>query len=118
MKTTGSKAGADPAHAAPEAHEGAQNRCSQAVLKLVADYWVLRIVEEISLAPDGARFSNLQRSLGGASPATLTNRLRTLADEQVITRSVDGGQSVVYRLTDRGRRLLPVLTSIRQFAVG
>ncbi len=116
MNTTGSRNAADPA-AEEHAPPAAQNRCSQAVLKLVADYWVLRIIEEISLAPDGVRFLNLQRSLGGASPATLTNRLRTLTDEQMVTRNVDdGGQSVVYRLTDRGRRLLPVLTSIRQFA--
>jgi DNA-binding HxlR family transcriptional regulator len=101
--------------AAPDA--GAEPRCSRAVLKLVADYWVLRIVEELSLAPDGVRFSSLQRSLGGASPATLTNRLRTLTSEQLLIREVGcDRQAITYRLSERGRRLVPVLSSIQDFA--
>jgi DNA-binding HxlR family transcriptional regulator len=109
MTSTPSDVSAAPADTA--------NRCGQGVLKLVADYWVLRIVEEVSLSADGARFSALQRALGGASPATLANRLRMLTGEGLLSREVgETPQSVVYRLTDRGRRLLPVLRSIQEFA--
>jgi DNA-binding HxlR family transcriptional regulator len=92
-------------------------RCNPAALKLVADYWVLRIVEELSLADDGLRFSMLQRALGGASPATLSNRLRRLEEQTLIERNGSAGKlSVVYRLTKHGRDVLPVIRAINEFA--
>jgi DNA-binding HxlR family transcriptional regulator len=92
-------------------------RCSQDALKLVADYWVLRIIEELSLAEDGLRFSELQRSLGGASPATLSNRLRRLEAGSLIARCGTSGKlSVVYSLSDSGRTVLPVIGAINEFA--
>jgi DNA-binding HxlR family transcriptional regulator len=92
-------------------------RCSPAALKLVADYWVLRIVEELSLADEGLRFSALQRALGGASPATLSNRLRRLEEKTLIEREgADGKLSVVYQLSERGRHILPVIRAIDDFA--
>jgi DNA-binding HxlR family transcriptional regulator len=95
------------------------SRCSQEALKLVADYWVLRIVEELSLAEDGLRFSALQRLLGGASPATLSNRLRRLEERSLVTREgANGKLSVVYALSESGRRVLPVIGAINDFASG
>jgi DNA-binding HxlR family transcriptional regulator len=92
-------------------------RCSQDALKLVADYWVLRIVEELSLAESGLRFSQLQRSLGGASPATLSNRLRRLEERSLITRCGTSGKlSVVYALSESGQTVLPVIRAINDFA--
>jgi DNA-binding HxlR family transcriptional regulator len=94
-------------------------RCSQDALKLVADYWVLRIVEELSLADEGLRFSELQRSLGGASPATLSNRLRRLEARSLITREGAAGRlSVVYTLSEPGQKVLPVIWAINDFADG
>jgi DNA-binding HxlR family transcriptional regulator len=94
-------------------------RCSPAALKLVADYWVLRIVEELSLSNDGLRFSTLQRALGGASPATLSNRLRRLEEQGLIAREgSDGKLSVVYRLSEHGQKVLPVIRAINEFAEG
>jgi DNA-binding HxlR family transcriptional regulator len=96
---------------------GEHARCSQRALKLVADYWVLRIVEELSLADDGLRFSALQRALGGASPATLSNRLRRLEDETLIERNgLEGKLSVVYTLSRHGTYVLPVIRAINEFA--
>ncbi|HEX3680016.1 MAG TPA: helix-turn-helix domain-containing protein [Galbitalea sp.] len=92
-------------------------RCSQDALKLVADYWVLRIVEELSLAGGGLRFSELQRLLGGASPATLSNRLRRLEARALITREGAAGRlSVVYALSEGGLAVLPVIRAINDFA--
>ena len=94
-------------------------RCSQDALRLVADYWVLRIVEELSLAEAGLRFSTLQRELGGASPATLSNRLRRLEESALVTREGTAGKlSVVYALSGRGTRVLPVIHAINDFALG
>jgi DNA-binding HxlR family transcriptional regulator len=93
-------------------------RCSGEALKLVADYWVLRIVEELSLADGALRFSELQRRLGGASPATLSNRLRRLEQQALIERTgCPGKLSVSYTLGERGRRILPVIGAINEFAV-
>lgn len=95
------------------------SRCSQDALRLVADYWVLRIIEELSLSEDGVRFSELQRLLGGASPATLSNRLRRLEQSSLISRDGASGRlSVVYTLSDRGQRILPVIHAIDDFALG
>jgi len=92
-------------------------RCSAGALKLVADYWVLRIVEELSIATDGLRFSELQRSLGGASPATLSNRLRRLEEKALIERDGTPGKlSVRYTLSEKGARVLPVIRAISDFA--
>jgi DNA-binding HxlR family transcriptional regulator len=92
-------------------------RCSSAALKLVGDYWVLRIVEELSLAENGSRFSQLQRALGGASPATLSNRLRRLEGQGLIDRDdAPGKVCVQYTLTTRGSRVLPVIRAITDFA--
>jgi DNA-binding HxlR family transcriptional regulator len=94
-------------------------RCSQDALKLVADYWVLRIIEELSLAEDGLRFSALQRSLGDASPATLSNRLRRLEARSLVVRCGTSGRlSVVYSLSEAGRTVLPVISAINDFASG
>jgi DNA-binding HxlR family transcriptional regulator len=92
-------------------------RCSVNALKLVADYWVLRIVEELSIADGPVRFSELQRALGGASPATLSNRLRKLEDKKLIVRQdCPGALPVSYSLSDRGQRILPILGAITDFA--
>jgi DNA-binding HxlR family transcriptional regulator len=92
-------------------------RCSQDALKLVADYWVLRIVEELSLVEAGLRFSELQRSLGDASPATLSNRLRRLEARSLVARDGTAGRlSVVYTLSESGRKVLPVIRAINDFA--
>lgn len=93
------------------------SRCSVDALKLVADYWVLRIVEELSMSQGALRFSELQRSLGGASPATLSNRLRRLEQQRLVERTgCPGKLSVSYALSERGHRILPVIDAINDFA--
>ncbi|MEJ1230651.1 MAG: helix-turn-helix domain-containing protein [Galbitalea sp.] len=97
----------------PDEHS---RRCT-AALKLVADFWVLRIVEELDAAGCGLRFTELQRALGGASPATLSNRLRLLEEHRVLDREGAAGRlSVVYTLSENGRRVLPILRAIDEFA--
>jgi DNA-binding HxlR family transcriptional regulator len=92
-------------------------RCSPAALKLVADYWVLRIIEELSIEEHGLRFSVLQRALGGLSPATLSNRLHRMEERNLVQREgSDGKLSVVYTLSERGRSVLPVIRAIVEFA--
>jgi DNA-binding HxlR family transcriptional regulator len=93
-------------------------RCSTRALKVVADYWVLRIVEELDHSDGPLRFSALQRALGEPSPATLSNRLQRLEDEDLVTREegTDGRASVAYALSEKGRRVLPIIRAIDAFA--
>ena len=70
---------------------------------LIGDRWTPLIVRD--LAP-GWRFSELQRSLGGISPKTLSDRLRRLEEAGIVTRAcfAEMPPRVEYRLTDKGLR--------------
>jgi len=96
----------------------AVTRCGDDALKLVADYWVLRIVEVLAAADAPLRFAALQRALGDVSPVTLTGRLRRLCERQLVTRAEgsEGRSSVSYQLSDRGRAIVPVIQAISDFA--
>ncbi|MES2171095.1 MAG: helix-turn-helix domain-containing protein [Actinomycetota bacterium] len=95
--------------------EPTPGRCKPDTMKLLADYWVLRIVEEVNASDSGLRFSALQRALGGASPATLSNRLQLLEERDILTRA-ENGASVTYSLSERGATVLPVIRAISSFA--
>jgi len=93
-------------------------RCGEGALKLIADYWVLRIVEELHQADAPLRFCALQRLLDGVSPVTLTARLRALDERGLVARTEgsEGKASVSYELTARGQQVLPVIQAISDFA--
>ena len=82
---------------------------------LIGDRWTPLIVRD--LAPGCRRFSELQRSLSGISPKTLSDRLRRLEDAGVVSRAcyAEMPPRVEYGLTDKGHALLPVLESMRAF---
>jgi DNA-binding HxlR family transcriptional regulator len=84
---------------------------------LIGDRWTPLIVRD--LAPGCRRFSELQRSLAGISPKTLSDRLRRLEDAGVITRAcfAEMPPRVEYRLTEKGHALLGVIESMRDFGV-
>ena len=82
---------------------------------LIGDRWTPLIVRD--LEPGCRRFSELQRSLDGISPKTLSDRLRRLEEAEVISRTcfAEVPPRVEYRLTGKGHALLPVLESMRTF---
>ncbi|MGH2613753.1 MAG: winged helix-turn-helix transcriptional regulator [Thermomicrobiales bacterium] len=84
---------------------------------LIGDRWTPLIVRD--LAPGCRRFSELQRSLDGISPKTLSDRLRRLEDADVVTRTcfAEKPPRVEYRLTKKGFALLTVVESMRDFGV-
>lgn len=86
------------------------------VMKLVGDYWNLRIVD--ALQNKELRFTELQRAVVHINPVTLTTRLRKLEEADVIVRACEtcDKQSVTYALTTKGHGLVTVLVSIRGFA--
>lgn len=83
-----------------------------ATARLVAGKWTLVLLRDLADGP--RRFSELERSLAGISPRTLSIRLRTLEDEGVVHRDEESG-SGAYGLTERGRHLVPIIAAMREF---
>jgi len=69
------------------------------------------------LAEGPARFCELERSLAGISPRTLSLRLRALDDEGIVERSThpEMPPRVEYGLTEKGRALLPLIEDMRRY---
>jgi DNA-binding HxlR family transcriptional regulator len=92
--------------------------CTSAVelaAKIVGDKWTLLIIRD--LAGGCMRFGALQKSVTGISPRTLSDRLSSLEGVGLITREAfaEIPPRVEYRLTDKGRGLIPVLEAIREY---
>jgi DNA-binding HxlR family transcriptional regulator len=69
------------------------------------------------LAEGRARFCELERSLAGISPRTLSLRLRALEEEGVVERDTfsEVPPRVEYGLTEKGRALIPIIEDMRAY---
>lgn len=83
--------------------------------EIMGNKWTPLIVRD--LADGQKRFSELERSLRGISPKTLSERLKRLEEGKVVDRScfAEVPPRVEYSLTSKGYALLPVIESMRQF---
>ena len=82
---------------------------------IVCGKWTLLLVRDLS---EGCtRFSELERSLTGISPRTLSLRLRALEDEGIVERHTfaEVPPRVEYCLTEKGRALVPIIDSMREY---
>lgn len=87
------------------------------VLSRLGDKWSLLVL--VSLQTNGVmRFGDLQRSIGDVSQRMLTVTLRTLEADGIVERKVyaEVPPRVEYRLTDRGRSLMPCLNGLVEWA--
>lgn len=73
------------------------------MIDLIDRKWVRRILKTL-LIEGVMRFSELEKSLTGISPKTLTERLRDLEDKEMVVRTVyaEVPIRVEYSLTERG----------------
>src|SRR4051794_40491516 len=69
------------------------------------------------LADGRSRFCELERSLEGISPRTLSLRLRSLEEEGIVERRTypEVPPRVEYALTEKGRALVPIIESMRAY---
>jgi DNA-binding HxlR family transcriptional regulator len=83
--------------------------------EIVCGKWTLLLVRE--LAEGRSRFCELERSLSGISPRTLSLRLRALEEEGMVERQTfaEVPPRVDYALTDKGRALLPIIDDMRTY---
>ena len=98
-----------------EAVENDQNDDLLQGIKVIGDAWTLTIVSVLSEATK--RFNELQRAID-ISPTTLTDRLKKLEGWGLVTQqkqTVDQ-LSVIYELTEKGKKTIPVLREIEKFA--
>jgi DNA-binding HxlR family transcriptional regulator len=86
-----------------------------ATADLVCGKWTILILRD--LAEGSCRFCELERSLAGISPRTLSLRLRALEEEGVVTRRTfaEVPPRVEYGLTDKGRALVPLIEDMRSY---
>jgi len=82
---------------------------------IVCAKWTLLLVRD--LAEGNTRFCELERSLVGISPRTLSLRLRALEDEGIVARQTfpEVPPRVEYALTEKGRALLPLIEGMRAY---
>ena len=82
---------------------------------IVCGKWTLLLVRE--LAEGCSRFCELERSLAGISPRTLSLRLRALEEEGIVERSTFPAvpPRVEYALTEKGRALIPIIEDMRTY---
>jgi DNA-binding HxlR family transcriptional regulator len=90
---------------------------AELALRVMRGRWKLAILRE--LLGGVRRFSDLQRSLAGVSAKVLTSQLRELEGDGVVQREVfpEVPPRVEYRLSARGRSLIPVLDSLHAWGV-
>jgi DNA-binding HxlR family transcriptional regulator len=85
--------------------------------QIVCGKWTLLVIRD--LADGRSRFCELERSLHGISPRTLSLRLRALEEEGIVERQTypEVPPRVEYALTDKGRALVPLIEDMRAYGL-
>jgi DNA-binding HxlR family transcriptional regulator len=86
-----------------------------ATAEIVCGKWTLLVIRD--LAEGRSRFCELERSLQGISPRTLSLRLRALEEEGIVKRQTypEVPPRVEYALTEKGRALVPLIEDMRTY---
>jgi DNA-binding HxlR family transcriptional regulator len=103
VKSSSSKASSDPS-------------CPvRACADLVCSKWTILVLRDLS--EGRTRFCELERSLAGISPRTLSLRLRALEEEGIVDRRTfpEVPPRVEYELTPKGVALMPLIEDMRRY---
>ena len=86
-----------------------------ATADIICGKWTILVIRDLAAAR--TRFCELERSLAGISPRTLSLRLRALEDEGMVERQTfpEVPPRVEYSLTEKGRALLPLIEDMRSY---
>ncbi|MER5545872.1 winged helix-turn-helix transcriptional regulator [Streptomyces sp. NPDC001118] len=86
------------------------------LLGRLSDKWVSLVVAALAAGPQ--RYSDIGRRIAGVSPKMLTQTLRTLERDGIITRTVTPSVPVRvdYALTPLGASLAGLLTAVKEWA--
>jgi DNA-binding HxlR family transcriptional regulator len=83
--------------------------------EVVCGKWTLIVIRDLAEGP--SRFCELERSLEGISPRTLSLRLRALEEEGIVERHTfpEVPPRVEYALTEKGEALVPLIDDMRRY---
>ena len=86
-------------------------------VSLIGSKWKLLILRNLLVRP--WRFNELRKSLDGISQKVLTDSLRSMEDDGIITRTVypEVPPRVEYALSDLGESMRPIIKSMEAFGI-
>ena len=89
---------------------------SRQLLDRISDKWVALVLAALEKQP--LRYSQLARTIAGVSQKMLTQTLRSLERDGLLTRTVTASVpvTVTYELTDLGRSLQVVMAGLKDWA--
>lgn len=84
-------------------------------MDIIGKKWTIFILRDLLKGPK--RFSQLQRSLQGVSPKTLSDRLKELEKEEILTKTIFPviPPHVEYTLTEKGKSLESILDEMKKW---
>jgi DNA-binding HxlR family transcriptional regulator len=88
--------------------------CIAAAMEIIGSKWTALILRDLTSGPQ--RFGQLEKSLAGISPRTLSQRMDDLEEHGIITKKsyAEVPPRCEYTLTQKGEDLIPIL---KQMAV-
>lgn len=86
-----------------------------ATAEIISGKWTLLVIRD--LADSSRRYCELERSLEGISPRTLSLRLKALEECGIVERRTypEVPPRVEYALTEKGRALVPLIEDMRAY---
>jgi DNA-binding HxlR family transcriptional regulator len=86
-----------------------------ATADIICGKWTILVIRD--LAEGRSRFCELERSLAGISPRTLSLRLRALEEQGIVARDTypEVPPRVEYSLTAKGEALVPLIEDMRRY---
>lgn len=82
-------------------------------IELIGRRWTGAVL--LAMVAGRRHFGEIRDAVPGLSDRLLTERLKELETEGIVTRSVEG-RSVSYGLTERGLGLVPILDAVSDYA--
>ncbi|WNJ98744.1 helix-turn-helix domain-containing protein [Thalassospiraceae bacterium LMO-JJ14] len=85
-------------------------------LDIIGERWTILILRDLFMQGP-RRFQDLQNSLSGIAPNTISARIKTLEEAGVVERKLysEHPPRAVYSLTERGLALKPALLALRDW---
>ena len=86
-----------------------------ATADIICGKWTILVIRD--LAEGRSRFCELERSLAGISPRTLSLRLRALEEQGIVERQTfpEVPPRVEYSLTPKGEAIVPLIEDMRRY---
>jgi DNA-binding HxlR family transcriptional regulator len=83
--------------------------CIASAMKIIGNKWTALILRDLFAGPK--RFCELEKTVAGINPRTLSQRLDDLEEYEIITKEsfAEVPPRTVYSLTKKGEDLLPIL---------